>query len=91
MQTHNPFTARIIRVNGDLIYIDAGLDSGLKKGETLDVMREENPIDSGGKLVVTHTKLGNAKITEVNHDYSICQVGKHTGTIHTGDIVKRRQ
>ena len=91
IQTHNPFTARIIRVSGDLIYIDAGLDSGLKKGETLVVVRAENPIESNGRSVVTHTKLGSAKITEVNHDYSICQISKGAGTICAGDIVKRGQ
>lgn len=91
IQTHNPFTARVIRVSGDLIYIDAGLDSGLKKGDELTVVREEKPIESNGRQVVTHTKLGSAKITEVNHDYSICQIGKRTGTICAGDIVKRGQ
>lgn len=91
IKTHNPFTARIIRISGDLVYIDAGLDSGIQKGETLVVVREENPIESGGRFVVTHTKIGNVKITEVNREYSICQINKRTGAIRAGDIVKRGQ
>ena len=91
IQNHNPFTARIIKVSGDLIYIDAGLDSGLKKGEGFIIVREEAPIESNGKLVVTHEKIGDAKITEVNADYAVCRVGKSSGVVRAGDIVKRGQ
>ncbi len=91
INNHNPFTARIIKISGDLFYIDAGLDSGLRNGENLLIMREDAPIESNGKIVVTHTKIGDAKITEVNGDYSVCRVKKSTGVIRAGDVVKRGQ
>ena len=90
IQMYNPFTARIAEISGDVIYIDAGLDSGLKNGETLLIVREEKPIEVNGKVVgMTQKEIGRAKITEINSEYSTCRITSRTDTVRKGDIVKR--
>ena len=92
IQQYNPFSARIVEISGDVIYIDAGFDSGLKNGETLVVAREVKPIEVDGKIVgMTHKEIGRAKITEINSEYSICKITSHSDTIRKGDLVKRGQ
>ncbi len=90
IQIHNPFSAQIAEVSGEMIYINAGIDSGIKVGETLVIIREGKPIESNGKIIgMTQTNVGRAKITEVNGEYSICRITAHSDTIRKGDIVKR--
>ncbi len=92
LEKANPFAARIAETSGDLIYIDAGLDSGLKLGEKLIITREEKPIEINGKIVgMTQSEVGQAKVTEIHTEYSICRVTSHSGAVQKGDIVKREQ
>lgn len=85
-------TGRIAEVDGDEIYIDQGTESGLQIGDTLLIVRETSPIEVNGKIVGMKTiSIGNARVTEINADYSICKVvstekGK---TVQKGDVVKR--
>lgn len=86
----NPFRARIAAINGSDIYIDKGTDSGLRKGETLLVVREGSPIVVNGKIVaMKQNEICKIKVVEVNSDYAICRASSSTSGIHQGDIVKR--
>ncbi len=88
----NPFAARIAEMSGELIYIDAGLDSGLKPGEKLIIMREERPIEINGKIVgMTQAEVGEAKVIEIHTEYSVCKLSGRKNEARKGDIVKREQ
>ena len=90
IQKYNPFTAKVIKIEGKKLYIDQGFDAGIRVGETLEIVREGSPIIKNGKVVdMTHISIGKAKITEVTADYSICKVIEATETIKVNDILKR--
>ena len=90
LEKQNPFAARIAEMSGELIYIDAGLDSGLKLGDKLIITREGRPIEVNGKIVgMTEMDVGHAKVTEIHSEYSVCRVTSHNGAVQKGDIVKR--
>ena len=92
IQKFHPFTARILEVQGDVLYIDQGLDSGIRVGEVFDVAREGDPIIKNDMIVaMTQTPIGKAKITEVNTEYSICKVISKTEEVKKNDILKRGQ
>ena len=84
--------SRVVDSDNDIIYIDAGRESGFRKGETLIIIREGSPIIVNGKIVgMKETTIGKAKVTEVNDEYSICKVTSHSDVIKKGDVVKRGQ
>ncbi len=90
VQMLNPFAGRIIEVNGDNIYIDKGLDSGLHKNDVLIISREGKPLEANGKIIgMTEDEIGKAKVIEVTADYSICRVTDSNQVVQKGDIVKR--
>ena len=91
LQETNPFVARIEDISGNEIYIDQGLESGIKKGEKLVVARESAPITVKGKIVgMKDTEICKATVTEVNSDYSVCKVDK-VSQVKKGDIVRREK
>ena len=90
MQSMNPFAARIAEISGSQIYIDEGSESGLRRGETLVVVRESSPIVIKGKIVgMKSTPVCKIKVVEVNSDYSICKAESSSSQIKKGDVVKR--
>ena len=92
IQGINPFTATIIDVDGDTVYIDQGMDSGLQEKETLVVVKEGAPIMKDGRIIaVKHITLGSVRIDEVNSDYSIGHIVDRIGgnVISAGALVKR--
>lgn len=92
LEKTNPFAARVADIVEDEIYIDAGLDSGLKVGEKLIIIREGRPIEVDGKVVgMTQTTVGRAKVTAVNAEYSVCKVLSDAKNVRKGDVVKREK
>ena len=92
IQKQNPFSAKIVAVEGDLIYIDQGTGSGLFKDEMLVIFKEGSPIIVDDKIVgMTHKNVGNAKVVEVNIGYSICKVIDHVENVKKDYFVKRVQ
>ena len=86
----NPFRARIAEINGADIYIDKGLEAGLRQGETLIVVREGAPIVVNGKIVaMRQSEVGKIKVVEVNSDYAVCKTEGILNDIQKGDVVKR--
>lgn len=61
--------AKITRIEGDKIYIDCGLESNLKAGTMLAVHKKNH----------ADTIVGEAKIIEVNKDFSIALITKNSG------------
>lgn len=86
----NPFRARVADIDGENIYIDQGLESGLRRGEKLIVTREGAPIIVNGKIVaMRQSEVGKVKVVEVNSDYAVCKVEGTDNDIQKGDVVKR--
>lgn len=86
----NPLVARVADFVEDVIYIDVGLDDGIKLGEKLLIIREGRPIEIDGKIVgMTETEIGHAKVTAVHAEYSVCRVTNGAGRVQKGDVVKR--
>ena len=86
----NPFRARVAEIDGANVYIDGGAESGLRRGETLIVARESEPIIVNGKIVgMKQSEVGKIKVVEVNADYAVCKVEGTVNQIHKGDVVKR--
>ena len=83
---------RVADISGNDVYIDLGSESGINKEDELVIVRETSPIEVNGKIVGMKTiPIGKVKVSEVNSEYSICQVvstekGK---TVQKGDVVKR--
>ena len=86
----NPFRARVADVYGSNVYIDQGAESGLRRGETLIVAREGEPVIVNGRIVaMRQEEVGKVKVVEVNADYAVCKVTGETNDIKKGDVVKR--
>ena len=88
-----PFSAAILDVDGDTVYIDKGSEFSLHKDEILIVSKEGVPITNlEGKIIAVKTMiLGKLKIVEVNDGYSICKIIEQSNTeeIKRGCIAKR--
>ena len=85
-------TGRVVDTSDDEIYIDLGMDSGLKIGDEFLVKRETSPIQVNGKIVGMKTvSIGKIKIVEIYDEYSICEIVslKDGMDIMKGDIIKR--
>lgn len=85
-------TGRVVDTSDDEIYIDLGMDSGIKIGDELLVKRETSPIRVNGKIVGMKTvSIGKIKIVEIYDEYSICEIVslKDGMDIMKGDIIKR--
>ena len=84
----NPFSARVAEISGSDIYIDSG--NGLRRGETLIVVREGAPIVVNGRIVGTRqTEVGKVTVVEVYADYAVCRAEDRASGIRRGDVVKR--
>ena len=85
-------TGRVVDTSDDEIYIDLGLDSGLKTGDELLIVRETSPIEINGKIVGMKTvSVGKIKVVEIYEEYSICKVisVKNGMFVTKGDVIKR--
>lgn len=69
-----PFSARVLKVDGNSIYIDAGAESGIAVGDTFSVFRPaKQPIvtPSGEVLGVEKRPLGEMSVTTVYPRFAI--------------------
>lgn len=84
----NPFRARVAEISGSDVYIDSG--NGLRRGETLIVVREGAPVVVNGRIVGTRqTEVSKVTVVEVYADYAVCRAESRTSGIRRGDVVKR--
>jgi len=91
IQRMNPFTGTIIDSEAGTVYIDKGLDAGIRKGEILVVFTEGRPIRlPDGQIVAVKTnEVGKIKVTEVNSNYSIGKVVSGGDNVVKNAKVKR--
>lgn len=91
IQRKNPLTGMVLDADGKTIYLDLGLDSGIKEGEKLLVYREGKPIlGRQGELIAARIiELGKVEIDEIYDNYSIGHLTDRKGPVARGDLVRR--
>ncbi|MBI5418027.1 hypothetical protein HZA55_08815 [Candidatus Poribacteria bacterium] len=71
-----PWTARIVKVNGNQIYLNSGEEDGEKVGRVVGIYRKSEEMvdpETGVSLGSEETKLGTAKIVKVEKKFSIAE------------------
>lgn len=91
IQRKNPLTGMVLDADGKTVYLDLGLDSGIKEGEKLLVYREGKPIlGRQGELIAARViELGKVEIDEIYDNYSIGHMTDREGPVTRGDLVRR--
>ena len=84
-----PFTARVVRVEGDDIYIDAGADANISSGEQFEaVITTRDAFSAGaGASTLAETPAGTLTVTESRAGFSIGRL-KVENALRPGDIVR---
>lgn len=88
----NVITGVVAAVNNEKIYIDLGSDAGAHVGDKFVVFREGNVVThpvTGEIIAVEEDTFAQLKVTEVNSNYSVCQVVKTQKPVQKGDKIKR--
>lgn len=86
-----PFSARITQLQGDRIWIDAGINSGLHPGDRLSVLRKHSLYDPNG---TTRTELINTTLSvqidqvHANSAQGVLSSQASEQNIQAGDIVR---
>jgi len=73
---YQPWTGRILSVDGNQIVISAGKKAGVSKDRIFEVFNRGEQIRSasGGAIYLLGPKVGDVKVTEVMDDYSYAQL-----------------
>lgn len=87
--------ATIVRIDGNRIYIDAGVTSGLSPGDKLTIYRQ-NPLAPVQRLAsqvdlgIPETPVGTLTLQQVQPLFSVGNPGKDltTANIQVGDLVR---
>jgi hypothetical protein len=86
------FPILVIKVDADQIYLNRGEGAGLTVGETRELFSVGEALvdpQSGEQLGQEETLVARIKVTRITPRFSVGQVvGKLTGTIKSGDIVR---
>lgn len=85
-----PWRGRVVKLEGTRVYINAGLDSNLRSGDTFVVYRlGEELIDpeTGLPLGREEERAGKIKVIEVKEKYSVAEI-LEGGGFKRGDIVR---
>ncbi len=88
-----PWTARIVDVAGDQVYVNAGSSAGLKAGDVFavaTVVRELTDPDSGALLGIVEEQRGEIEVVNVQEKFSVA-VMKTAFPATRGDLVKPRR
>ena len=90
-----PFSARIIKVKDDEIYIDAGATSVLASGDELMVYQVRNDLplvgpDSNNEVGIPEAAIGKILLTQVQPLFSICRTAAGARNVlpKVGDFVR---
>ncbi len=90
-----PFTARVLRVSGDEVVIDAGADTRIQVGDELiaHATRRDQLFDSGARSRGPEREpQGSVQVVDVQADYSVAQLNGATALnrLQAGDLVSTR-
>ncbi|GAB6040491.1 flagella assembly protein FlgT middle domain-containing protein [Endothiovibrio diazotrophicus] len=84
-----PFMARVVRVEGDDIYIDAGLDAAVKKGDRFNALITTRDAFAAGAGAPTLQEVPAGTLTVVKSEpgFSIGRI-RQENAIRPGDLVR---
>lgn len=71
-----PWTARIIKIDGNKIYLNSGADDGEKEGRIVGIYHKSEELvdpETGISLGAEENKIGTAKIVKVEKQFSIAE------------------
>ncbi len=92
-----PWSAKVIMMQGDQVYINSGAQDGVEVGEEFDVFREGQTLidpDTGLSLGSITTRIGRIRVVDVTSigegKAAICTVVEG-GDFEKGDIVKEKE
>ncbi len=88
-----PWTARVSRVEGDRVYVNAGRDHGLDVGMTLSLLANSRPIidsETGSILGSATQRQGRMVIIDVGSDIAVAEIVEECEGIKPGDRVELR-
>ncbi len=86
-----PWTARVSRVEGDRVYVNAGRDQGLDVGMTLSMLAHRRPIidsETGSILGSATQRQGRLVIVDVDRDVAVAKIVEECEGIKPGDRVE---
>ncbi|MBV8049467.1 MAG: flagellar assembly protein T N-terminal domain-containing protein [Paludibacterium sp.] len=88
-----PFSARVLRVAGDQLFLDAGGLDGLQVGDKLLVYRQRlsNAVidpQSGRELGVPETLLGDVSLIQVQPNLSVAVAHGARAAVQAGDLLR---
>lgn len=87
-----PWAGRIANVKDNIVYINAGRESGLQAGDRFDVFKEGDPIidpDTGISLGCETTQLGEIEVVSVEEKFSKATPLSGVG-FEKGNLVKMK-
>jgi len=93
--TNLPWQAKIIKVSGTTVYINAGSEAGVNVGDIFDIFQKGEELidpDTGLSLGAEETKAGEIEVidnTIGNGKASKCVIKSGSG-FNTGDLVKQK-
>ena len=74
---------------GDIVFIDAGEESGVKIGDSFDIIDTRSVVRNDGRIVMGIPKIiGKAKVINVRPDTSTTIISKCVTAIYKGDKVE---
>lgn len=76
VETSSPWSAKIIKISDNQIYLNSGEEDGIKVGKIVNIYRKGEELvdpDTGMSLGSEETKLGTAKIIKVEKKFSIAE------------------
>lgn len=88
-----PFSARVLKVNGNEMYVGAGAKTGVTEGDTFTVYSVgEDLVDptTGEKLGSEETAKGTVKVTKVEDKFCKVKSDTELKDIKVGDVVKAK-
>ncbi len=88
---HRPWIARVSKVEGDRVYVNAGRNQGLDAGMVLRLLADRRPIidsETGSILGLATQKQGSLIIIDVEDDVAIARILEECGGIKPGDRVQ---
>ncbi len=86
-----PYQGNVIKVSGDVVYINAGTRSGANAGEVFTVYSKGEELmdpDTGEILGSEEERIGTVKVFDVKEKYSKAKIEGSAAGIKKGDIIR---
>jgi hypothetical protein len=85
-----PWSGNVAKVEGNMVYLNAGQNAGIVQGEAFKVWREEEALTdpvTGASLGGEKSRIGDVIVAEVQDKFSKAAIQQSSGEIKRGDLV----